>query len=471
MYSADNVVVMGAEGLSDMFACCIGVKQGCPMSPNLFGLFIDGIERCMLQLDSDAPTLNSISIPLFLFADDLCLLSLSHSGLQRQLDELHHFCTAHGLTVNVLKTKTLIFHMRESTAQEPLQFNGGPIDRVQHFRYLGMQFHASRGFSFAADHLADSGRKASHGLHRRCIQMHIKDFALKCKLFDALVTPVLNYCSEIWAVDLPLTSKAAQEIVHTSFLKRLLCVPSTAADDNVRGEFGRYPLYCAWLGILLKFWNRLCTLPQDRLLHHAFIEMRTLHTTGCPCWLTKLDARLEELFGADNAYVLLIRAGQPVEDWKDAVKGCKADYLVRARRRGVDSVVAGTYWGMKNSRYAAEGYLAEVGNSHERRALAMFRTGCHWLHIQRGRHAPRLARDQRICKLCDMGTVEDEQHMLFECPAHATARCTCASLFCSFMQPQTTRDLPTFMQINRDKMPLVAKFVEQCRLRSLAEIC
>jgi hypothetical protein len=33
------------EGLTPTFLCRIGVKQGCPLSPLLFGLFIDGLEK------------------------------------------------------------------------------------------------------------------------------------------------------------------------------------------------------------------------------------------------------------------------------------------------------------------------------------------------------------------------------------------------------------------------------------------
>jgi hypothetical protein len=46
MYSHDSVKVMHpTEGLSTRFPCGIGVKQGCPLSPLLFGLYLDGLEK------------------------------------------------------------------------------------------------------------------------------------------------------------------------------------------------------------------------------------------------------------------------------------------------------------------------------------------------------------------------------------------------------------------------------------------
>ena len=45
-----------------------------------------------------------------LFADDLCLISLSMQGLQKHLNTLQAFCNDRGLTVNLSKTKLAVFH-------------------------------------------------------------------------------------------------------------------------------------------------------------------------------------------------------------------------------------------------------------------------------------------------------------------------------------------------------------------------
>ena len=45
-----------------------------------------------------------------MFADDLVILSESSKGLQRAIDRLQDYCTKWGLTINIDKTKVLIFN-------------------------------------------------------------------------------------------------------------------------------------------------------------------------------------------------------------------------------------------------------------------------------------------------------------------------------------------------------------------------
>jgi hypothetical protein len=60
--------------------------------------------------ECDAPTLADVHIWLLLFADDLALTSELEVGLQQQLDALQQLCAQRGLTVNMKKTKVMVFN-------------------------------------------------------------------------------------------------------------------------------------------------------------------------------------------------------------------------------------------------------------------------------------------------------------------------------------------------------------------------
>ena len=88
----------------------MGVKQGCPMSPTLFGLYIDQLEHHLQSHDQDAPKLLDTKVPILLYADDIVLLSQSTSGLQKRLNVLQLFCAVKLLSVNMSKTQVVVFN-------------------------------------------------------------------------------------------------------------------------------------------------------------------------------------------------------------------------------------------------------------------------------------------------------------------------------------------------------------------------
>ena len=70
----------------------IGVKQGCPLSPTLFGLYIDELETTIRTLGGASSSLAEVVVQILSYADDVVLLSSSATGLQRHLDALQVFC-------------------------------------------------------------------------------------------------------------------------------------------------------------------------------------------------------------------------------------------------------------------------------------------------------------------------------------------------------------------------------------------
>jgi hypothetical protein len=74
--------------------------------------------------------------------------------------------------------------------------------------------------------------------------------------------------------------------------------------------------------------------------------------------------------------------------------------------------------------YAHQSYLQVITNVQLRQSLSRFRCSNHRLEVECGRHAKPesvLKRD-RVCRLCSLGAVEDEDHLLLVCPAHHDIR-------------------------------------------------
>jgi len=85
MYSQDQACISHpTEGLSSTFPCTIGMKQGCPLSPLLFKLYINVLESRIVALaNDDGPDLVGTAVKLLFYANDLVLMSKSLRGVQK----------------------------------------------------------------------------------------------------------------------------------------------------------------------------------------------------------------------------------------------------------------------------------------------------------------------------------------------------------------------------------------------------
>ena len=126
----DNVIAKfkNTEGWSKEINCNISVKQGCPLSPTLFCIYIDKLEECLKKVVCVDPTLTSIVINLLLYVDDIVLMAMSPHDLGKQLIILKDFCSNTGMTVNTDKTKVMIIKSNKIT-YETFVYDNNNLER------------------------------------------------------------------------------------------------------------------------------------------------------------------------------------------------------------------------------------------------------------------------------------------------------------------------------------------------------
>ena len=75
----------------------IGLRQGCPLSATLFGIFIDGLHH---HLQTRGPAagvqIRHLKLTDLVYADDICLLAGSPQHLQALIDALVGYCATIG---------------------------------------------------------------------------------------------------------------------------------------------------------------------------------------------------------------------------------------------------------------------------------------------------------------------------------------------------------------------------------------
>ena len=75
-----------------------------------------------------------------LYADDLCIVSLSSAGLQQLLSIYYQYCASHSLTFNVRKSACMFFNskMNKLCDNVSVVLSGNNIDIVHETKYLGV---------------------------------------------------------------------------------------------------------------------------------------------------------------------------------------------------------------------------------------------------------------------------------------------------------------------------------------------
>ena len=139
-YSHQEMFIRWGNSCPNKFYVTNGVKQGGILSPALFNSF-----NYIYYL---SVTLNQSGIGGFLedslvnhicYADDLCLIALSSSGMQHLLDLCSVYATNHQLSYNATKSFSLCFKPNQIKIKPPdFAFGGKVIPSVDQCKYLGI---------------------------------------------------------------------------------------------------------------------------------------------------------------------------------------------------------------------------------------------------------------------------------------------------------------------------------------------
>ena len=96
------VVRMGGQQ-SNFFSSDIKIKQGCPLSPTLFGLCIDELEEMVQYFVANkginCPTIAQATILLLMYANDVLLVSRTYEDTNKLMEVLEDLCELSGLWV------------------------------------------------------------------------------------------------------------------------------------------------------------------------------------------------------------------------------------------------------------------------------------------------------------------------------------------------------------------------------------
>ena len=347
----------------------------------------------------------------------MTIFSETEVGLQQGLKILETYCNRWKLTVNKDKTKIMVFR-KGGILRRNLKFyyQDHELEIVSSFSYLGIVFTTGGSFSNAQVTLSGQAQKAIFKLNSYLY--NFSDITPKhvLNLFDKLVTPILNYGSEVWGF-----CKANQiERTHLQFCKNLLGVKQSTQNNFVYGDLGRMSYQsCRYLKIV-KYWLKVITKPENKLVNILYTQMKSdfeaddstinwaVLVRKLLCELGFYEVWLQQGVGDVNSFLSIFK--QRISDhfrqlWHDELHNSSRALFYRSV-----------------SQFRFQDYLEIVTVKKFRTALAKLRLSSHRLEVETGRWARpnAIPFSERVCYVCNK--LEDEFHFVLECPIYFDIR-------------------------------------------------
>ena len=411
IYSKTKAAVKSGNGVTEFFTFTKGVRQGCPMSPILFNLFVNDIFEIMNKNSSSDISLdNGNKLNALMYADDLILLSQSKEDLQKKVDILEAYCNKWKLNINEKKSKVMVFNRGNKLIKTDIKVNNTALENVKTFKYLGFSISAKNcSFLPTIENLSTRASRAIFALNNR-IKLSKLPKRLAVKVFNSQIVPILTYGSEVWGpylnYDFLEWDKSKIEQVQTQYLKRVLGCNIHTSNIMARGEIGARPLLVGIIKKVLLYHSKIIERDSDITMAALNFENRNDVFPNFSHYTCKFNLNTQVLLHASKDKIN--KAVRKIYDdfwWSEIIKSPKA----------------AAYALFKNE-VCFEEYLFQVKNTKHRNVLSRFRLSNHNLMIESGRHCrPKIDKNERFCFFCK-NKIENEVHFVTECPLYNEER-------------------------------------------------
>jgi len=343
---------------------------------------------------------------ILLYADDTIILAETSNELQNCLTIFEDYCNMWKLSVNVAKTKIMVFSKRKFIPNQNFLLCDSNIEIVESYSYLGLLFSYNGKFNMAKKKLVEQAQKAVYALYRKTRNMAIP-IDLQLKLFDSLIEPILLYACEIWGFE----NINILEKVHLRFLKNILSVRSSTPNFMVYGETGRYPLAIKVKTRVLNFWTKLL-MNQTKLsgiMYNLLYSMYSSENYNSK-WLLFVKSVLDE---TGLSLVWNNQSALHSNDVKIVVKQILCDQFIQKWHSDIDSSSRGQLYSLFKADFCLEKYLIKL-EKEKRLYICKLRCSNLKFPIEVGRWH-NVPREDRLCTICNDRALGNEFHYLFTC--------------------------------------------------------
>ncbi|KAK3557951.1 hypothetical protein QTP86_003867 [Hemibagrus guttatus] len=216
LYNRSRSLVCIAGCKSDLFPVHVGLRQGCPLSPVLFIVFMDRISR--RSQGPEGVQFGDHRISLLIFADDVVLLAPSSLDLQHALGHFAAECEAAGMRVSTSKSEAMVLDRKKVACT--LQVGGEVPPQVEEFKYLWVLFTSEGRMDREIDRRIGAAAAVMRSMYRSVVVKKELSRKAKLSIYQSIYVPTLTYGHELWV----MTERVRSQIqaAEMSFLRRVV---------------------------------------------------------------------------------------------------------------------------------------------------------------------------------------------------------------------------------------------------------
>ena len=363
----------------------IGVWQGSPTSCFLFILFVNTLIRMIKDRSRNDGFLQWLHVLMLM--DDTVILATSRDSLISKLRILCEFCRTHGMVINDKKTKFMVINGSDEDRTK-MSMEGLTIDHCDVYVYLGAVFTSDGSTKSAIEE--HYKMKQSH-FHKLVIFLQTNvdmPFSAKRKVVDACFNAAILYGCESWiGVSCQVIDK-----LYIGAIKSLLGVRKTTANDLCLLELGVPPLQALVKQRQHDFFTKMVN-ERSSVYHDPFFFAYELTRDLNPVTYRSIN----NVLSVGNHIVIAI------DVLKARVLRTGRTKFVTYREINPLLISHDVYSKQHNDSFIDEMY---------RVSFTRLRLSSHNLRVETG----RWSRQPRERRLCQCGQVQDEKHVIEQCP-------------------------------------------------------
>jgi hypothetical protein len=260
-----EVAIITDFGVTERFISTRGVRQGCPLSPVLFCMFLEPLIRWIRNEEEGYRFKNDeeLKIEILAYMDDIAIIERDRKEMKKMLEKIEIFCNTYGMEVS---EKSVYTSNREKEEMKIQEITIEEYKKERAYKYLG--------FWTAADGNWKKHKEEAKKIHQSTVNL-LSGGSIDPRIKGKLINIVVNTPLEYGFHSVPYTKEEIEEIniKNKKLLKGMMkisirCPTSLLKMEVRKGGMGWRDLWDLYCEINIGDLGNVMNFQKEESLYH-----------------------------------------------------------------------------------------------------------------------------------------------------------------------------------------------------------